>query len=343
MHHEILVTDKLIGIGGFADVRRAIWMNSDRDEEEGELAVKIFRKLKFGDRENTLQVLNRRLYGEIQTWSRAQPHANVLPFLGIHYYEQGHLPALVSPYRPAGDVLEYVSQHDYKRRSLALGIANGLAHLHAWDIVHGDLKPVTPLSKTPKHSLPNPLSQKNILIHIDYEGKPIPQIADFGRAKILHVKGFTGSLRTTWRYTAPEVLNSSPTPTTPSTPESPVIAIPSDQENQLLTKQSDVWSLGMVLLHVLSGKEPYPTLSDFQIVIAFLNKEEPKEPDHPNLAECPAKERVWPLLRRCWEISKGPEARCSAKECAAALSVPLKEHTADSSVALTNHMPLPRQ
>ncbi|KXN82481.1 hypothetical protein AN958_02491 [Leucoagaricus sp. SymC.cos] len=65
--------------------------------------------------------------------------------------------------------------------SYAIGIARGLTHLHSRDIIHGDLTP------------------KNVLIHIDEDGKIMPEISDFGRAKILNVRGYTGSLNTTRR------------------------------------------------------------------------------------------------------------------------------------------------
>jgi serine/threonine protein kinase len=75
------------------------------------------------------------------------------------------------------------------------GIAHGLVHLHANNIIHGDLKPVGPLLEN-RHSYLI-LFQSNILIYIDVYHRVTPQIADFGRAKILDVSGYTGSLHFT--------------------------------------------------------------------------------------------------------------------------------------------------
>ncbi|KAF5346894.1 hypothetical protein D9756_010605 [Leucocoprinus leucothites] len=299
--NEILLLD-VIGFGGFADVHSGLWVSGDR-EGKGKLAVKVFRQVKTENDALTLQTLNRRLHAEISAWLLVQPHPNILPFIGAYHHDSERLPALVSPLREAGDVLSYLSRNTFSCRSLALGIVNGLAHLHAHNIVHGDLKP------------------KNVLIHIDNEGKPTPEISDFGRAKILDIKGYTGSLHMTRRYAAPEVLNPA------HTPDSPVVEVPRERANEVLTKASDVWSLGMVLLHVLSGREPYPGLNENQIVLALVNGQEPKEEDHPKMITCPVRARAWTILKCCWKLKDGPEARWSAKECANELKIPLEGHT----------------
>ncbi|KXN82486.1 3-phosphoinositide-dependent protein kinase B [Leucoagaricus sp. SymC.cos] len=184
--------------------------------------------------------------------------------------------------------------------SYAIGIARGLTHLHSRDIIHGDLTP------------------KNVLIHIDEDGKIMPEISDFGRAKILNVRGYTGSLNTTRRYTAPEVLFET------HTLESPTITIPPERANEILSKESDVWSLGMVLLHVLSGVEPYHGLNENHIVLSLSRREEPNPENHGDMINCPFRSRVWPLLRRCWEIDQHFTKRCSAKDCLATLEAPPK-------------------
>ncbi|KAF5346854.1 hypothetical protein D9756_010604 [Leucocoprinus leucothites] len=290
--HDVSVSNDIIGYGSFSDVRLGEWQDSDH--EEAKLAIKIFRQAKECNETTLIATFKRRLNSEISTWSRAQRHPNVLPFIGAYEHETGKLPALVSPYREAGDIHAYITtRNDYNRQPFVVGIADGLVHLHSYDIIHGDLKP------------------KNILIHIGGDGMPTPEIADFGRSRILNVKGFTGSLHSTSRYAAPEVLN-------PPSREasSPLLGVPSEEDNKALTKESDVWSLGMVLLHVFSGKDPYPYLKDHQIVLAHERKEEPNEEHHPMPMSPSEIERVWPILRRCWELVKEPATRCSAKECA---------------------------
>lgn len=305
---EILVSDAVIGVGGFSDVYPGEWVAGVRNcDGEGKLAVKVFRKINTrGNASEMLYTFQRRLFGEISTWLMAQPHPNILPFIGVYQQDPEKPPALVSPLREAGHILEYLSKNTFNRRPLALGIANGLAHLHAHNIIHGDLKP------------------QNVLIRIDSEGNPTPEISDFGRAKILNVKGYTGSLHTTRRYTAPEVLL--PAYRTPNCPTLEIQSL--DSTNQVLTKASDVWSLGMVLLHVLSGIEPYPRAGTNDGVIMLnilLRGLEPKEQDHP---DCVDREVIWPILRQCWKLSDEPEARCSAEHCAEMLNtVHLSEQT----------------
>ncbi|KAJ3574382.1 hypothetical protein NP233_g1805 [Leucocoprinus birnbaumii] len=175
---------KSIGMGGFSDVLMGEWMGPDET-----VAVKILRKSRNEDNPKSLQTLRKRLNREVASWRRALnvPHPNVLPFLGLYTHEADRFPALVSPLREAGDILYYLNSRESSpdRRRLAIDIASGLCHLHAHDVVHGDFTP------------------KNILIHIEH-GKVIPQIGDFGRAKILDMAGFTGSLMFNSRKQEPD-------------------------------------------------------------------------------------------------------------------------------------------
>ncbi|KAF9449355.1 kinase-like protein [Macrolepiota fuliginosa MF-IS2] len=187
----------------------------------------------------------------------------------------------------------------------SVGIASGLAHLHQYDIVHGDLKP------------------SNILIYQDSDGNIVPQISDFGRAKILNTKGFTGSLNVTQRYTPLEVLMGSH----PS-PENSIVGPPLGGDNQILTKMSDVYSLGMVLLHVISGTKPYTGMNQAQVVLTLSQHQEPESDMHggDELVGW-----IWPLLRRCWAFGAATAERCTVQECSEDLSRLLE--TEESNVA----------
>ncbi|KAF5346853.1 hypothetical protein D9756_010606 [Leucocoprinus leucothites] len=281
-----IVLESSIGGGGFSDVYSGRWTKFDKTEQ---VAVKVFRHLLNEDDPEILKKLKKRLNSEVSTWKRAlsHHHPNVLPFFGVYLRDTTRLPALVSPLRQAGDILHYTTSRNTTpdRRRLVIGIATGLDHLHNNGVVHGDLTP------------------RNVLIYIDPEtGNAIPQIADFGRAKILDGTGVAGSLIFNCRYSAPEVLRSSDDER-------------SQETNAVLSKHSDVWSLGMVLLHVLSGLEPYPKLkSEAQIIIALYRKQEPEPKDH-QMANCPVGPKVWPLLQQCWKIHELPTARCSARDC----------------------------
>ncbi|KAJ3576330.1 hypothetical protein NP233_g504 [Leucocoprinus birnbaumii] len=300
--YQIVVSSNIVGIGGFSDVYPAEWIAGDRMGKE-RLAVKFFRKVDIVDNGSMLRTFQRRLIAEISTLLNASHHPNILPFIGVYHHDASKPPALVCPLREAGDILQYLSKNLVNCRPLVIGIANGLAHLHSHNIVHGDLKP------------------QNVLINVDKDGRPTPEISDFGRARILNVRGYAGNLHPTRRYTAPEVLFPF------HTADSPVLEIPSDIDNRSLTKASDVWSLGMVILHVLSGREPYPRAgSNEGMIVANLHKGlEPEEKDHPNF---PNRAIIWPLLRRCWRLADGPKARWSAQDCSEAFKmISLDEHS----------------
>lgn len=55
-------------------------------------------------------------------------------------------------------------------------------------------------------------------------------------------------------------------------------------------------------------------MKPLQIVIALHNKQEPNPGDY-QMAKCPVRAKVWPLLQKCWMIDSPPSARCSAKDC----------------------------
>jgi len=291
--------------GGFSDIYRGRWVDKTRTQE---LAIKIFRKERNTEPE-VMKAMKRRLKTEVRTWLSAQPHDNILAFFGLYVGKPATFPALVSPLRPAGNILNFLRTSHPNRRLLAVGIANGLAHLHLHNIIHGDLTP------------------KNVLIHIDGTGQPIPEISDFGRAKVQGAKGFQASLHTTPRYAAPEILLNS----LPSPENSIVLLSPpkgAKAANWVLTKFSDVYSLGMVILHVVSGRKPYYEWNEAQISVAFFTKEseEPKLSDHERFHPV---EWIWPLLRRCWGFGQPPKERCMAYECFQDLS---KLHDPDEDI-----------
>ena len=104
-------------------------------------------------------------------------------------------------------------------------MAEGLNFLHTIYTIHGDLKGVSSLFRSPRATLPT-LGQPNILV--SHDGHAC--LADFGLASIIHGNNSTatdlGGYFTRW--TAPEIL----------------------QGAQNITWLADVFSFGMVVLEV---------------------------------------------------------------------------------------------
>ncbi|HBQ15133.1 MAG TPA: serine/threonine protein kinase, partial [Myxococcales bacterium] len=104
---------------------------------------------------------------------------------------------------------------------LALSVMTGLEAAHAGGILHRDLKP------------------DNIFLSVDGSGRAVPKILDFGMSKVLGESfGNTtdsGTLLATPYYMSPEQAEGA----------------------KDLGPQTDVWSLGAVLYHALSGERPF--------------------------------------------------------------------------------------
>ncbi|EJD05064.1 kinase-like protein, partial [Fomitiporia mediterranea MF3/22] len=136
------------------------------------------------------------------------------------------LPSLVSEWMENGNILEFVqSNPDCDINGLALGMAEGLAYLHANGVVHSDFK------------------SGNVLISSTREAL----ISDFGAAHVSNdtqVAGISSTVtgtRGTSRWLAYELLANS-------------------EQYQTATMESDTWSFGMTLLELLTGDQPYSHL-----------------------------------------------------------------------------------
>lgn len=133
-------------------------------------------------------------------------------------------PALVTEYLAGGSIrnalarkAEFMKNASVKLK-LALDTARGMEYLHKKKIVHFDLK------------------TGNLLVGFR-EKTPCCKVADFGLSKQKHNTFITGvtSLRGTLPWTAPEII------LTPKT----------------VTEKVDVYSFGIVLWELWTGKEPY--------------------------------------------------------------------------------------
>ncbi|KAF9263061.1 kinase-like protein [Marasmius fiardii PR-910] len=171
-------------------------------------------------------------------------HPNVLPFMGIYYLDskQRQL-CLVSPWMERGNLVEFLKNSDNSvdRMLLAYDVACGLAHLHAKNIVHGDLKGV------------------NILVTPDLRAC----ITDFGLSRVSATQPLlteTSRARGTTRWLSPELL----------TPDQSIFP----------TRQSDVYAYACVCYEIFTGRFPFYELAEAMIVIAvYLNKRRPSRPE----------------------------------------------------------------
>ncbi|CAA2982498.1 receptor kinase HSL1 [Olea europaea subsp. europaea] len=185
------------------------------------LAVKKLRSRKGKNSASEDQVIvDKELKTEVETLGSIR-HNNIVKLYS--YFSSVECSLLVYEYMPNGNLWDAI--HGGKvllnwpaRHKIALGIAQGLEYLHH------DL--VTPI-------IHRDIKSTNILLDVNYQ----PKVADFGIAKVLQARGSKDSTTTviagTYGYLAPEYAYSSKA-----------------------TTKCDVYSYGVVLMELITGKKP---------------------------------------------------------------------------------------
>lgn len=242
-------------IGGFSDVWKCIWIQKNM-----KVAVKAIRiQGDVKDREKK----SRRLCREAKTWATLEDE-HILPLLGLTW-GFGPLPALVCSWVENGP-LNFYLELKHKDLSLGLrfhilqGLVSAVSYLHSKGVIHGDI------------------TGSNILI----DGRGEPLLSDFGLSFLdVELTGnsyFTSCKPGNVRWAAPELL-------IPLQDGSPCRAC----------IKSDIYSVGCVVLQVLSGRVPYDVWTDYMVISEkFKGKEPPRHPEPPIV------DRHWEFMRRCW-------------------------------------------
>lgn len=252
--------------GAFGDVRRACLHNGMR------VAIKCLRFYTSAP-DTGRHRLEKRSLKEIQVWSFLD-HENVLPLIGLCVVNNEL--GMVSEFMPNGNVQEYIQRNPrVDRYRLATHICAGLTYLHEHPkhIIHGDLKAV------------------NVVVNVD----GIPKLTDFGLAQMVRAEDSTersssSSVGGTARWMAYEQI----------------CPIAPDTVCQKPNASSDVYSLGMTLYEIFSGKLPFAELrNDAQVIHAIMQGKLPERT--PNAFSDP----VWKLLNQCWR--RNPHERPTAR------------------------------
>ena len=156
------VPGALLGSGGFGEVFRGTWNGQD-------VAVKrILEEKRFQVNSEAYQRCIKQAIVELQALA-TYPAENILPLLGISFDSEFRTdPCLVYQLMPNGSVSDRLKCRGgsgplswQQRANIAHGTARGLVHLHANNIIHGDIK------------------SGNILLDKYFE----PKIGDFGLAR----------------------------------------------------------------------------------------------------------------------------------------------------------------
>src|SRR5256714_1634204 len=186
-----------------------------------EVAVKVLLPALFADQPGRIGFLARfrREADAIATLD----HINIIPI--YEYGEQEQVAYLVMPYVTGGSLHQVLEKRGVLPLSEVLPIleqaAAALDYAHTKGIIHRDLKP------------------GNILFHAD--GRVL--LADFGLAKVLREEGDQNGTST--------LTNAG---TVIGTPE---YLSPEQAAGQPLDQRTDIYSLGIVLFHMLIGHVPF--------------------------------------------------------------------------------------
>ncbi|KAG0702776.1 kinase-like domain-containing protein [Suillus ampliporus] len=233
------------------------------------VAVKAIRLQFF-----TAEVFRR----ELGIWKRLR-HCNILKFMGTTS-DFGPSMALVAPWIANGTLTSFINQHNETlalrdRLLLLRDIAAGLNYLHAFSftvdgqvyfnpVVHGDL------------------TGTNVLVGSDGTA----YLADFGLSGTLtKLPGMTYLVKMTchpgaMRWSAPELLSG-------------------EDSTSAITTQSDIYSLGNIMLQVLTGSVPWQHLTnDAAILLKVIGGE-----IHPRPEDSCVTDQCWDFMTRCWSMA----------------------------------------
>ncbi len=152
------------------------------------------------------------------------------------------MPYLVMEYIEGLPLIDYCDKHnlDLKARlQLFQKICSAVQYAHQHLVIHRDLKP------------------NNIMVTEDGS----PKLLDFGISKLVSLEGDTQQTQTEFRALTPGY------------------ASPEQVKGDTISTSTDVYSLGVILYELLTGKRPYNTeSSNFSAIIKAICEEEPVRP-----------------------------------------------------------------
>jgi serine/threonine protein kinase len=282
----------LIGEGGYASVFKGTWKGT---EEVAIKCVKLVGPMLLRDQMDIKR--------EAYIHKQAHNHPNICKLRGIVLPSSPDSELVprqaASEFRLVLELLqcnlgqylqgargELLSQSE--RIMLALDVAEGLAHLHYKNIIHGDLKP------------------GNLLIReLEVPGQVQVVVSDFGLASISCVTLSSATM-------AAQAMQSS------STGLSLWYSPPELLENGISkkSKAGDVYAFGIILFEILTGQRPY-IMSQYDWVLK--NVVEGRRPVLPEGVQLPQGSQE--LMSSCWDAD--PATRPSFDEIKLRLSVVL--------------------
>ncbi len=226
-------------LGNYDVIRRirvggmgAVYEGRQRTAFDRRVAIKVILGNYAGDRE-----MRRRFAREARTVARLH-HPHILPL--IEFGDEQGLLYLVMPFIDGGTLTSYL------RRSLPdLGevaaiyqqLLDAVEYAHDEGLIHRDIK------------------SSNVLLELRRSGPPYVYLADFGLVRTLR------------QAKADQAGKSIPLDKVPGTPH----YMAPEQTWGIVTPQTDIYALGVLLYQLLTGELPYNDPDDVRVIQMHLN------------------------------------------------------------------------
>lgn len=225
-------------------------------------------------------------------------HPNVLSFLGVVSMDSLPL-CIVSKWMQNGNISEFLKRDgQFNRRPLLVDIVRGLHYLHSQGVVHGDLKGPNIL-----------IDDNNNAVLCDFGLASITADAESAHASTVNSAGSI-------RWMAPERLSISDESSEPS------------PNGFRVTKESDMYSLSMVVIEIFTGSSPFSDTPDAGVVLKLAQQKRPKKPE--GAVQLGLTNPIWGTVEMCWKSR--PSDRLTAAQV---LEIWEKEINGENSPAVT--------
>ncbi|KAF9651621.1 kinase-like protein, partial [Thelephora ganbajun] len=232
--------------------------------KEENVSIKAFRVYTT----DNIKYLNKAWCKEIVVCQNLS-HPNILPFLGV-ISTDSHPLSIVSKWMSNGNISEFL-KHDvqFNRRPLLIDIARGLDYLHSQNVIHGDLK------------------GPNILI----DDNKNAVLCDFGMASITadaeSAHASTTNSAGSIRWMAPERLSIFDGTSEPA------------RHTTRVTKESDMYSLAMVVVEIFAGHTPFSDVPDAGVILKLSQQKRPNKPE--GAVQLGLTNPIWETVETCWK------------------------------------------